>query len=150
MKNVNLFARGATATAIAVLLSGCAGNSLETPPTATNAARALTAGHSWMGPDAKKDTLLYASDSAADVVNVFSYPRGKLVGTLTGFQTPQGMCVDKAGNVFITNSGLGEILEYAHGGTTPIATISNQRMAPNSVAYVGVQGGTQLAVIANS
>jgi hypothetical protein len=140
MKNVNLFARGATATAIAVLLSGCAGNSLATPPTATSAARALTTGRSWMDPDAKKDALLYASDSAADVVDVFSYPRGKLVGTLTGFQTPQGMCVDKSGNVFITNSGLAEILEYAHGATTPIATIADPGETPIGCAVSPTNG----------
>lgn len=125
MKNLNLFARRAIALAITALLAGCVGNSLQTPPTALNAARSLSSGPSWMAPNAKKGALLYASDSAADVVKVFSYPRGKLVGTLTGFQTPQGMCVNKAGDVFITNSGSAEILEYAHGGTTPIATIAD-------------------------
>jgi len=140
MKNLNLFAGGAISIAIAALLAGCAGNSLQTPPTALNAARSLTAGRSWMDPDAKKGTLLYASDSAASVVNVYSYPRGKLVGTLTGFQTPQGMCVDKAGNVFITNSDLAEILEYAHGGTTPIATIADPDEHPIGCAISPING----------
>jgi hypothetical protein len=130
MKNSNSLARGASALATAALLAGCAGNSLQTPPTASSAARTLTAGASWMNPDANTGALLYASDSAANVVKVFSYPRGKLVGTLTGFQTPQGLCVDRAGNVFITNSGLAEILEYAHGGTTPIATLADPNEHP--------------------
>ena len=84
--------------------------------------------------------MLYASDSSADLVKVFSYPRGKLVGTLTGFQTPQGMCVDKAGNVFITNSGAAQILKYAHGGTTPIATIADPGEHPIGCAISPVNG----------
>jgi hypothetical protein len=90
MKSSNSFARGASALATAALLAGCAGNSLQTPPTASSAARALTAGASWMNPDANTGALLYASDSAANVVKVFSYPRGKLVGTLTGFSNAAG------------------------------------------------------------
>jgi DNA-binding beta-propeller fold protein YncE len=140
MKILNSTGRGASALVTAALLAGCAGNSLQTPPTALSAARSLTAGASWMAPDAKKGALLYASDSAADVVKVFSYPRGKLVGTLTGFQTPQGMCVDKAGDVFITNSGSAELLKYAHGGTTPIATIADPGEHPIGCAISPVNG----------
>lgn len=51
-------------------------------------------------------------------------------GTLTGFDNPQGECVDGAGNVFVTNSFKGQILEYAHGGTTPIATLSDPNQYP--------------------
>ena len=104
-ENSDPFARSISALAAAALLAGCAGGSLHSLPPASassSAARSLAPGTSWIDPSAKKGALLYASDSAADVVKVFSYPRGKLVGTLTGFQTPQGMCVDKAGNVFIT------------------------------------------------
>jgi hypothetical protein len=83
---------------------------------------------SWMAPDAKKDDLLYISDGSTYDVYVYSYPSGKLVGTLTGFTEPTGECVDKTGDVFITTStfyGTGTIFEYAHGGTQPIATLSD-------------------------
>ncbi|HEX3370625.1 MAG TPA: hypothetical protein VHS56_13685 [Candidatus Cybelea sp.] len=140
MKNTNTFTRGAGALAVAALLAGCAGNSLHSLPAASSAAVSIAAGASWMDPDAKKGALLYASDSAADVVKVFSYPRGKLVGTLTGFATPQGMCVDKAGHVFITNSGAAQILEYAHGGTTPIATLTDSGEHPIGCAVSRVNG----------
>ncbi len=140
MKNSNSFVLSIGGLATAALLVGCAGNSLQTPPTASSAARSLAAGASWMDPDARKGALLYASDSAADVVKVFSYPRGKLVGTLTGFQTPQGMCVDKAGHVFITNSGAAQILKYAHGGTAPIATIADPDEHPIGCAISPVNG----------
>jgi DNA-binding beta-propeller fold protein YncE len=143
MKDSDPFARSISALVAASLLAGCADGSLHSLPAASSlsgAARSLAPGTSWMDPNAKAGALLYASDSAADVVKVFSFPRGKLVGTLTGLQTPQGMCVDKAGNVFITNSGAAQILKYAHGGTTPIATIADPGEHPIGCAVSPVNG----------
>jgi DNA-binding beta-propeller fold protein YncE len=159
MKTSNLRAGKLGAFGAAALLIGCAGGAPLSPsavpiPTRQNAGsvadtqfgeRLFSAaiqnrvvgaarpdrGRSWMDPNAKKNgLLLYVSDSAADDVTVFSYPQGKVVGTLSGFQQPQGMCVDKAGDIFITNTGLAQILEYAHGGTTPIATLSDPGQHP--------------------
>jgi len=47
------------------------------------------------------------------------------MGTLTGLPDPQGECVDKKGDVFFTTFASQEIIEYAHGGTSPINTLSN-------------------------
>lgn len=84
----------------------------------------------WMAPDAKSTALLYVSDSATFDVYAYSYPKGVLEGTLTGFDNPQGECVDAAGNVFVTNSFKGQIVKYSHGGTTPIATLSDPNQYP--------------------
>jgi hypothetical protein len=87
----------------------------------------------WMARDAKKHDLLYISDSfpyGSNDVYVYSYPKGKLKGQLTGFNEPSGQCVDKAGDVFIANFGASQILEYAHGGTRPIHTISDSGYYP--------------------
>jgi len=78
-----------------------------------------------MDPDSKRDDLLYVSDQNAGDVYVYSWPAGKLEGTLTGFSSPQGLCVDKAGDVWIV-AEFGTVVEYAHGGTTPIATLSGE------------------------
>jgi hypothetical protein len=44
---------------------------------------------------------------------------------LTGaFNSPLGECADAVGDVWITNLGSREIIEYAHGGTEPIATLT--------------------------
>lgn len=83
-----------------------------------------------MAPGAKSADLLYLSDEQADDVYVYSWPGGKLMGTLTGFDGPQGECVDKAGDVFIANEYTYQVLEYAHGGTTPIATLSYPGIYP--------------------
>ncbi|MFY9719314.1 MAG: hypothetical protein WAK16_06660 [Candidatus Cybelea sp.] len=80
--------------------------------------------HSWMSPDTKKKKLLYVSDPSTDDVYVFSYPETKLVGTLTGFNDPYGQCSDKAGDVFITQLEALNVVEYAHGGKTPINTLT--------------------------
>jgi hypothetical protein len=80
---------------------------------------------SWMASGASKKTLLYVTNYDFNDVSVFSYPKGKLEGTLTGFQLPAGECSDKAGNVFIANFLASQIVEYAHGGTSPIATLSD-------------------------
>jgi hypothetical protein len=77
-----------------------------------------------MKPAAKKSDLLYLDDQTGDVY-VYSYPKGELMGTLTGLPDPQGECVDKKGDVFFTSFAGQQIVEYAHGGTSPINTLSN-------------------------
>jgi len=80
---------------------------------------------SWMSPDAAKAaSLLYVADEATGDVYVYSYPAGKLVGTLTGFNAPSGMCSNKAGDVFVLNGGGSTIDVYAHGGTKPLRTLN--------------------------
>src|SRR5579863_8616838 len=53
-------------------------------------------GQSWMSPDAAKTKdLLYVSNLNSGMVNVYSYPTDKLVGTIKGdYDGPDGMCVD--------------------------------------------------------
>jgi hypothetical protein len=119
----------------AALLAGCGGSQspIATPGSMQQSAAITTRaahGASWMLPEAKSEDLLYASNDKAysgfgDVL-VFSYPEGQLVGTLTkGIDEPAGLCVDKSGDIWIVNFGPSEIVEYAHGGTSPIATLSD-------------------------
>jgi len=80
---------------------------------------------SWMTPDAKRSkSLLYVADQGANDVEVYSYPGGKLKGTLTGFQTPSGVCSNKAGDVFILNGNGTTVEVYKHGGSSPIRTLN--------------------------
>jgi hypothetical protein len=55
-------------------------------------------------------------------VYVLSYPKGKLVGILSVSSRPWGLCSDTHGNVFVTENS-GAVVEYAHGGTSPISTL---------------------------
>lgn len=83
-----------------------------------------------MAPDAKTIGLLYVSDVGTDDVYVYSYPKGKLKGTLTGFNRPSGLCVDKAGDVFIPELFAFQIREYRHGAAKPMATLKDPGEEP--------------------
>ena len=101
----------------------------------------------WMAPEAKKDNLLYVSDYDNNAVYVLTYPKGKLVGTLTGFDHPQGECVDAAANVWITNTNASQIVEYAHGGTVAIATLTDSGQYPVACAVDPTTGNLAVTAI---
>jgi hypothetical protein len=116
-----------------VILAGCGGSQLGAPgamPLGRSTAIHPAQRPSWMSSDAMKQDLLYISDTGSNDVYVYSYPSGTLKGTLTGFDGPAGECVDKAGDVFITNYHASNVLEYAHGGVNPIATLSDAGYQP--------------------
>jgi hypothetical protein len=94
------------------------------------------AGRLWMSRDAvlTKD-LLYVSNIGSNTVNVYSYPADKQVGTLTtDFSGPDGICVDNKNDIWVVNNTpVGSIpysvVEYKHGGKTPVATLTGITLA---------------------
>lgn len=64
-------------------------------------------------------TLVYATGGCGGTC-VLSYQTGKLVASLP--TAGDGICSDRNGNVFIANNY--KVVEYAHGGTEPVATLS--------------------------
>jgi hypothetical protein len=137
------FGHYALALSAAVLLASCAGvpTAIAIPGTAPENGRPaeITAyGASWMLPEAKSNDLLYVS--ALGDVYVFSYPEGNLEGTLTGFRTANGLCADRAGNVFVTNGSPPRILEYAHGRSKPINVLSDPHGNPYGCSVDATSG----------
>ena len=66
--------------------------------------------------------LVYVS-SPIQRVYMFAYPSGNFVQSFAvGINGLNGLCSDKHGNVFVI--GRNYIFEYAHGGTSPIAKIT--------------------------
>lgn len=124
-----------SAGATAALLTGCSGSQTSTgapgamPQTSAAASRANPGG-SWMLPSAKAKDLVYVSDYGSGSVDVYALPSLKSNGTLTGFNGPEGLCSDASGNVWIANTNVSQIVEYAHGGTTPIATLNDPGYYP--------------------
>jgi hypothetical protein len=105
-------------------------------------------GRSWMSPEAKKSDLLYVTDSSTYDVYVYSFPKGKLVGTLTNQNNPAGMCTDSKGDVYVTQLyGGGHIVEYAHGGTNPINTLSDSSYEPGACSVDPTTGNLAVANI---
>lgn len=101
---------------------GVHGTMPQSPALATRAGR----DGSWMLAEAKNEDLLYVSNTRpSNNVTVYSYVSHRLVGTLGNLSYPAGICVDKSGDVYIANEDGDDIIEYAHGGTTPIKTLAD-------------------------
>ena len=126
MKGLGFGRYALTSCVAAAMLAGCGalqppigapGAMTQSPAIATHAER----GGSWMQPDASKHDLLYVTNNYD--VTVYSYPRGRLVGTLKHhFFRPLTECSDKAGNVYVTDGD--NVFIYAHGGTKPFRTLT--------------------------
>ena len=73
--------------------------------------------------------LLYIAHSGHHrfhgLLSVLTFPQGKLVSTIPIRRFATGICSDTSGNVWIivADDNHRTAYEYAHGGTTPIATI---------------------------
>jgi hypothetical protein len=121
----------------ATLIGGC-GSGLS--PSVTQSLSA-----SWMAPDATKADLLYVSDQAKNGLYVFTYPQGKPEGILTGFNSPTGLCADRAGHIFALNGYGAEVVEYAHGGKNPMATLSDSGEYPSGCSVDPTTGNLAVA-----
>lgn len=144
-------ARSAFGTVAAVgLLVGCGGGapSAQLPAAGTASANAqmiamtnplgkapiqhLNHGKSWIRPDAGKQWLLYVSDGSSGTIDIYDYRVrvGRLYGQITGFSFPYGQCIDGAGDVYVVDNATAKIYEFAHGGTSPIATATDEYGSP--------------------
>ncbi len=89
---------------------------------------------SWIAANARKAKLLYVSDAGRFTVDVYTVPELKLAGKISGIDRPQGECSDGDGNVWITSTQGLEILEFAHGGKTPIKVLGDPAGYPAGCA----------------
>ena len=116
----------------ALLLSGC--SQMGVPIAVTNTQRT---GETRVANTAASKTLLYVVvwlRSGKRIVDIFSYPRVKLIGSLTTFKrgAPLYLCSDDAGDVFVTapiEVQLSNVYEYAPGSEQPIRTLVDPGMA---------------------
>jgi hypothetical protein len=133
------FTRSLVAASI-VALSACSSpgtnagtNAGITPLTASHSS--VTAAPFGRSPKA----TLYVSDSGTDEVDLFGWPKPEeITKTLTGFSEPQGMCADQLGDVFITNTGDSNILEY--DGSKLINTLFDPNEYPVGCSYDTLHG----------
>jgi hypothetical protein len=109
------------------------------------AAKSVAAMHpdhqkSWVSPDAKRaPRLLFISDYAADDVNIYTMPAMALKGTLTGFTSPEGMCTDAGGNIWISDTGAQQMELFSRTGTL-LKTLSVPNEFPASCAVNKTNG----------
>lgn len=137
----------------AVFLAGCNAGQLTLgapPATPIRGGASLVSGKdSWMNPGASKLDLLYVSDFEKNNVYAYSYPQGRLSGVLKGILKysvyPSGLCADKAGDVFVPQSGSSVVAEYEHGSTKLVRTLQDPTEYPYSCAVDPMSG--DLAVV---
>lgn len=134
---------------LSALLTACSGSqtlpqsrgpALRTPSDGRRAARS----GSWMLPAARSEDLIYASNMNGTVA-VYSYRSGRLVGTLSGFKYPWGLCTDRAGDVYISDASASQVVEYAHGGTSPLRTLNDAPYDPADCSVDPVKGNIAVA-----
>jgi hypothetical protein len=152
MRALEFFCRATSLCIGALMLARC-GGAVPIGSAASISGAALpamgatrSASHSWMAPEARHDDLLYVSEYGGGVVDVFSYPKGAQVGALSGFSSLQGECVDAKGNVWIlSNDTHPGAAEFAHGGTSPIASVSDSGQEPYGCAIDPTTGNLAIS-----
>jgi hypothetical protein len=93
--------------------------------------------------------LLYVSDSGTNEVLSYAWPNPKTGGVLNGsFSEPQGECADTKGNVYITNTGDSNILEYT--GTKLTNTLTDPRQYPVDCSYDTLNGNLAVSDIVST
>jgi DNA-binding beta-propeller fold protein YncE len=108
----------------ALMLAGCGGSQVAPAGRAPQALATATHGSSWVLPEAKSEDLLYVTSPNDSAVFIYAYPKDKFVGEITGFtKDPYGACVDKLGDVYVLETTVPTIVEYAHGDNTPLRTM---------------------------
>jgi hypothetical protein len=112
------------AATFCILAAGCSTAAEQQPtPAAPNAARPA------------RSTLVTVKQAVTvHHDNARSHVAASTARTLTGFKRPQGECVDAAGDVFVTNTDASTIVEFSHGGTTPLTTLSDPGQFPVACA----------------
>jgi hypothetical protein len=146
MHSLHRFVRYCTAVT-ALVAAGCAApvsgtNSPAIPSASTHAAF----GHAWMQPQAARSNLAYVADYESNALFVFTYKQNAMIfsGYIPLGSSPVAECVDKAQDVWVvTSSHL--LLEFAHGGTTPIGSIGAPALFANGCSVDAATGNLAVA-----
>ena len=161
MKSLD-FGRYALCSCVAAaMLAGCGGpqppiGTLGAMPQSSAVGTHADPGTSRMLPETGSGDLIYATGGCGGVC-VLSYPNGALLDSISLSGGVGGDCSNAMGDVFVTNNN--QILKYAHGGTTPIATLTlpgddatgcSVDSATHNLAVVFGGSGVNIAIFANA
>jgi hypothetical protein len=124
------------------MLAACGGSQ---PPIGGPGAMPQTAASHIGKASSSYGDLLYVASQEYGMF-VLSYPQGKVVTQFELPSVPLGICSDQSGDVFVATGGTpGYVYEYAHGGTSPIATLDAGYRYPAACAVDPTTGN--LAVV---
>jgi DNA-binding beta-propeller fold protein YncE len=106
----------------AALLAACTTHGITPNQAAPDSARPLSSS----GGD-----LLYVSEYGESELQIYSYPQNQLLQTIKNVvYYPDGECTDAAGDVYVANTARDYVSEFAHGGTSPIASFVDKHRHP--------------------
>jgi hypothetical protein len=100
-------------------------------------------------PDAARGRIYSSSDGASTVTYYIkgTGPNNPVAGQLSGsFANPQGMAVDKTGNLYVSNGNDKNVLVYPPGASNPSSTLTDPNGFPDDVA-IGSDGTVYVANI---
>ncbi len=73
---------------------------------------------SWVSPDIEKaGPLLFVTDPGVGDVYIYTFPRLKTMGTVTGFNGPQSECSDAKGHIWVDVAAAQQIVKLSRNGT---------------------------------
>ncbi|HEY2473586.1 MAG TPA: hypothetical protein VGI19_02175 [Candidatus Cybelea sp.] len=140
--NIDRFIKYAALLGVAVLAACSSNEGTAVAPSAAAAGNAATqvrtlgatrvtnarAGGGWIVPEKKRlKALVYVSDQSVNAVEIYSAKAQNPapIGEITsGISTPDGLAVDKKGNLYVPNAGSSTVTVYKPGKTTPFKTYS--------------------------
>jgi hypothetical protein len=103
-------------------------------------------------PNAERGRI-YSSSFGGDSVTYYlkgTGPNNPVAGTLSGtFENPQGMDIDPAGNLYVSNGNASEVLVYPPGASSPTTTLTDPVGFPVDVA-IGSDGTVYVAYVWSS
>jgi hypothetical protein len=144
---------------LTALLAGCSASpSAGYPPASFQAAaadllvarvavrperrRARFVGRSW----ARRSADVFISDAENGVVDGYDIKTKERVEEITGFTLPQGLATDRAGNLYVADTGASVVYVFSHGATEPSLVLNDAGWAPTGVA-VSTSGEVAVANI---
>jgi hypothetical protein len=142
MRFLGVDGRAVCLAAAFLLMAGCVGSQRIQPGAMPQSARTQYGPHKKSG---SSGALIYATGGCGGTC-VLSYPQGQVVGALDA--SGSSVCADTGGNVFIPDDN--QVFEYAHGGTSPIATLSFSGDNPQGCAVDPTTGNLAVIIQGNS
>jgi hypothetical protein len=130
-------AAGAGAQSAQRQVASAGPNNSLLPPNVKRISNKPTATASFMDPDAAGKSLIFVSDAANGVIDIYTKAgkNQKSVGQITGLTEPQGITTDKNGDLYVANTNSSNVLVYAPPYTAqPTLTITDAGEFPADVA----------------
>jgi len=136
-------------------LAGCGGSqpAIGTPgtiPQAPAVTQHAARGKPWTFQDSSSNDLIYVVGVNGEKITTYvvSYANGSIVSTFEAPSYPNSLCSDNQGNVFMPLKG--EVLEYSHGGTSPVATLDDKGFRTLGCAVDPISGDLAVANLATT